>query len=120
MSLADAVLSALSGFKDEVSSWTNSGLLVSIESHIAQVEHAVATDVHAGETAAKAVLAELYGAFHGSTPVEPVAPVAMPATEVTATSIPSTVPVQMPVAPEVVPAPAAEAPAPADVSTAQA
>lgn len=65
MNLADATLNALKGFAQEVQTWTNSGVLHSIEGHIAQIETAVATDIHAGETAAKAVFADLYGAFHG-------------------------------------------------------
>lgn len=65
MNLADLTLNALKGFAQEVSTWTNSGVLHSIEGHIAQIENAVAADVHAGETAAKTVLADLYSAFHG-------------------------------------------------------
>jgi hypothetical protein len=71
MSLADAVLESLRGFAAEVSTWTNQGSLTSISSHIAQIESAAATDLHAGETAAKAVLGELYGAFHGHQGAEP-------------------------------------------------
>lgn len=71
--LADAVLSALKGFATEVATWTNQGSLLSVTGHIAQIENAVAQDVHAGETAAKAVLGELYSAFHGHT-AEPAAP----------------------------------------------
>ena len=96
--LAEAVLAALKGFADEVSTWTNQGSLISISGHIAQIENAVATDVHAGETAAKAVLAELYGAFHGHA-VTPIA------------DAPAAV---VPVA-EPIPAPVAEAPVPAPV-----
>lgn len=89
MSLADAVLTALKGFANEVATWTNQGSLVSIEGHIAQIANAAAEDVHAGETAAKAVLADLYGAFHGReatpTPAELVPPGAAvtPATAIT-------------------------------------
>jgi hypothetical protein len=68
MSLADAVLSALRGFATEVSTWTNQGTLTSISGHIAQIENAAATDLHAGEIAAKAVLADLYSALHGHAP----------------------------------------------------
>lgn len=71
MILADAVLSALRGFAGEVATWTNQGTLFSITGHIAQIENAVATDIHAGETAAKAVLTDLYGAFHGHNSAEP-------------------------------------------------
>lgn len=77
--LAEAALTALRGFAGEVATWTNQGTLVSITGHIAQIENAVATDVHAGETAAKAVLGELYGAFHGHAPAEP-APTPAPVT----------------------------------------
>jgi hypothetical protein len=77
--LAEAVLTALKGFSIEVATWTNQGSLVSIAGHIAQVESALAQDVHAGEIAAKAVLRDLYGAFHGAAPVVPVAPVDAPA-----------------------------------------
>jgi hypothetical protein len=65
MSLADTTVSALKAFATEVNTWTNQGSLVSINSHIATIENAAEQDVHAGETAAKAVWAELYGAFHG-------------------------------------------------------
>lgn len=78
MSLADSTVAALKAFADEVSSWTNQGSLVSIAGHIATIENAAAQDVHAGETAAKTVWAELYGAFHGHA-TEPIAPVAEPA-----------------------------------------
>lgn len=117
MSLADAVLSALRGFATEVATWTNQGSLVSIAGHIAQIENAVATDLHAGETAAKAVLADLYSAFHGNNPVEPVAapapaaPEAPPATGGLVTSAPVTIPSSTPET--VVTAPAAADPTPA-------
>lgn len=80
MNLADFTLNALKGFAQEVSTWTNSGVLHSIEGHIAQIESAVTTDVHAGENAAKAVWADLYGAFHGQdvTPVSPDQPAPAP------------------------------------------
>jgi hypothetical protein len=65
MSLADSTVSALKAFAIEVGTWTNQGSLKSIGDHIATIENAAAQDVHAGETAAKAVWAELYGAFHG-------------------------------------------------------
>lgn len=80
MNLADLTLNALKGFAQEVSTWTNSGVLHSIEGHIAQIESAVTTDVHAGENAAKAVWADLYGAFHGQdvTPVSPDQPAPAP------------------------------------------
>jgi hypothetical protein len=71
MTFAEAVLAALRGFAAEVATWTNQGSLVSIAGHIAQVESALAQDVHAGEIAAKAVLRDLYGAFHGA-PAVPV------------------------------------------------
>lgn len=74
MSLADAVLSALKGFAGEVATWTNQGHLVSIQGHIAQIETAVVTDVQAGETAAKEILAELYTAFHGHAAAPPPVP----------------------------------------------
>ena len=92
MSLADVTLAALRGFATEVSTWTNQGSLTSIGDHIAQIENAATQDVHAAETAAKAVWAELYGAFHGHAPTpltpadpahaavaEPPAPVVAPA-----------------------------------------
>jgi hypothetical protein len=74
MSFLDATLEALRGFASEVGTWTNQGSLVSIEQHIAQIENAAAEDLHAGETAAKAVWADLYTAFHGhaTTPAAPV------------------------------------------------
>lgn len=84
MTLADAVLSALRGFAGEVATWTNQGTLFSITGHIAQIENAVATDIHAGETAAKAVLTDLYGAFHGHNPAEAATP--LPTAQVFAVS----------------------------------
>lgn len=71
MSFLDATLEALRGFAGEVATWTNQGSLVSIEGHIAQIENAAAEDLHAGETAAKAVWADLYAAFHGHHPAAP-------------------------------------------------
>jgi hypothetical protein len=93
--LAEAVLAALRGFASEVGTWTNQGSLVSIEGHIAQVESAVVQDVHAGETAAKAVLADLYGAFHGhiAAPVEAPAPAAPVITPIPGANLTATVPV---------------------------
>lgn len=85
MSLADFTISALKGFAQEVSTWTNQGTLLSINGHIAQIENAAAEDLHAGETAAKAVWADLYSAFHGheATPAEaPTAPASAPAAPV--------------------------------------
>ncbi len=83
--LAAAVLAALNGFRSEVLTWVNQGSLITIDGHIGQIEAAVAQDVHAGETAAKQVLGELYGALHGHTPAPaeepaPVEPTPPPAT----------------------------------------
>jgi hypothetical protein len=118
--LAEAALTALRGFAGEVSTWTNQGSLVSIENHIAQIESAVAQDVHAGETAAKAVFADLYGAFHGHIASAEAATVyttpapAAPAPEPVAAPIPAPVadvpaapaaPVAAPVAADPTPAP---------------
>jgi len=104
-------VAALKGFADEVSSWTNQGSLKSINDHIATIENAAAQDVHAGETAAKAVWAELYGAFHGHD-TEPLAEApAAPAPAVEpapapepVTSVPAE-PVAAPVAVDPTPAP---------------
>ena len=108
--LAEAVLAALRGFASEVGTWTNQGSLVSIEGHIAQVESAVVQDVHAGETAAKAVLADLYGAFHGHAPTEAPAPAA-PVAEPTPAPVAETpaAPAAAPVAADPTPAPTTEA-----------
>lgn len=113
MSLADAVLSALNGYKDEVLTWVNQGHLTSVEQHIAQVKNAVETDLQAGETAAKEVLAELYSAFHGSNvaanpevpaaQVPPTEPVSSPAQDTSSASSTTSAPSEAaPAAPSVV------------------
>lgn len=122
--LAEAVLAALRGFASEVGTWTNQGTLVSIEGHIAQVESAVVQDVHAGETAAKAVLADLYGAFHGHTPAEapaPAAPVVTPVPGAATATATVPTPVQTVTVPaEPVVAPVAADPTPAPSTTTEA
>lgn len=126
MSLADATVSALKAFATEVNTWTNQGSLMSINSHIATIENAAAQDVHAGETAAKAVWAELYGAFHGhdTTPLAaaPAAPVVtpVPGAATAGSGGPAPVfetPVTVPAPAEPVAAPVAVDPTPAPSTT---
>ena len=74
--LISAALGVLSGFRDEVTSWTNQGVLKTLDDHITQIKTAAAEDVHAGETAVKAVFGELYAALHGQNVAAPAAPAA--------------------------------------------
>jgi hypothetical protein len=109
--LISAALGVLSSFRDEVAGWTNSGLLKTVEDHIAQIENAAETDVHAGETAVKAVFGELYGALHGhaAVPVVPAAPVVEPAPAPVVEAPAPAEPVAAPVAVDPTPAPSTTA-----------
>lgn len=71
--LIDSALAVLNAFRSEVSTWTNQGTLTSIDGHIAQIVSAAEQDVHAGETAVKAIFGDLYSAFHGHGQADPVA-----------------------------------------------
>lgn len=120
--LAEALLAALHSFQSEVSTWTNQGLLTSIGGHIAQVENAVATDVHAGEAAAKTVLSELYGAFHGQAPAvvtEPAPGIATAGSGAVTPVVPALV-LNEPAAEPVPAAPVAADPTPAPSTTPEA
>jgi hypothetical protein len=112
--LIEAALGLLGSFHDEVSSWTNQGLLTSIEGHIAQIENAAQEDVRAGETAVKSVLADLYGAFHGH-PAAPAAPAPSEPAPVAAPTPAPVAPAPVPAAP--VAAPVAADPTPAPTTT---
>jgi hypothetical protein len=110
--LIKAALGVLTSFRGEVATWTNQGLLTSIDGHIAQIETAAEQDVRAGENAVHEVFSELYGAFHGhaaeAEPVEEAAPVETPAPVVEPAPV---APWQAPAEP--VTAPAATDPTPA-------
>lgn len=70
MSLLDEARSVLTAFREHVATWTNSGMLVTIDGHLDRLAAVVEGDVQAAEEAVKGVLGELYSALHGGAPAE--------------------------------------------------
>lgn len=76
MSLASDLLSALGSFRSRVASQVNSGLLLTLDDHIAQLAPVVEHDVQVAEEKAHEVLSALYTALHGAPAADAPVPAA--------------------------------------------
>ncbi|WP_037605835.1 hypothetical protein [Streptacidiphilus rugosus] len=76
MSLASDLLSVLGRVRGHFASLVNSGVLVTLDDHIAQIAAVVDHDVDAAEAKAKDIVGALYNALHGAPATDPL-PVAV-------------------------------------------
>jgi hypothetical protein len=99
--LADELHSVLSAFRNEVATWTNSGLTLTIDGHLRQIEAAAADIGRSADDEVHRILTDLYTAVHAPAQAPP-APPANPAPAPVA---------DVPAAPPADPAPAEQPPA---------